>query len=196
VIETDDEVLVCFNARSVELLRRGSVRERDFRAGIGPDLTSGDVDTAEISHRARRYAESDTPLVDVLLNQRIAAGVGNVYKSEVLHLLGLNPMRRWGSLSVSECDELFTTASRLLRRNLKGGPRVTRSGVNPSERLWVYRRKGDPCFHCGEAIVTERLGKDLRSTYWCPSCQPAEHESPGADESAGDGASGGGSERR
>lgn len=161
LIETTEGWLaVCFDAPVVELVRR-----RTGPTHLGPDLTSPapDLDAA-----AARFglAESGTPIAVVLLDQRICCGVGNVYKSEVLHAEGLAPQAPVDFVGPGLRTRLVATAHRLLRANLGGGPRVTVAGG-----LAVYGRKGEPCARCGGLIERIVQGEHARSTYWCRGCQ-------------------------
>jgi endonuclease-8 len=114
------------------------------------------------------------------LNQRVMAGVGNVYKSEVLFACGVHPFRRVSTLTGAEVECILERARRFLEANVKDGGMVTFTGqrrttraADPGARLWVYRRQGKECRRCGTAIKMRRQGPGARSTYWCPVCQPA-----------------------
>ncbi len=171
VIATDTEVFVCFNAKEVELVGAPSVRERILGARLGPDLAHADVDTGYAVARARALLDHDTILADVLLDQRAACGIGNVYKSEILFIRGHLPESSLGEVDDATLEACYSTASGLLRRNLGGGRRVTRFERDGAGRLWVYGRRGLPCLRCESRILTARLGRHHRSTYWCASCQ-------------------------
>jgi endonuclease-8 len=170
-LRTEQDVFVCFNAREVEVLEASSIRALTLEQRLGPDLLVGDVDLEGVVGRAREFVESDSELIDVLLDQRVAAGIGNVYKSEILFLEHQNPWRTLAQTPDAILRRLYETAGSLLRRNLGGGPRVTRFTAESTGTLWVYGRGGKPCFRCGAVIRYQRLGRDLRSTYWCPGCQ-------------------------
>jgi endonuclease-8 len=118
-----------------------------------------------------------------LLDQRVLAGVGNVYKSEVCFLEGLSPFRRVATLSDEQGRRLIATARRLLAANVRedsddrivtyqGRKRRTTRASDPGENYWVYGRKNEACRRCGTAIERCLQGPDARSTYWCPVCQP------------------------
>ena len=109
----------------------------------------------------------------MLLDQRIASGIGNVYKSELLFIERVAPLAALRDTPDSVLSALYTRAHVLLRANLGGGPRVTRFEGGRAGRLWVYRRAGAPCLRCNTPIVGAPLGRSLRSTYWCPRCQAA-----------------------
>ena len=170
---TEQDVLVCFNAKEVELLKAATIRHANFRNRLGPDLLAPLADLGLAPHRARELLDADAPLVDVLLDQRIASGIGNVYKSEVLFMERKHPQRTLGDTPNGELQSLYARARDLLSHNLGGGPRVTRFVPDGRGSLWVYARRGQPCFRCGARIRASRLGRDMRSTYWCPICQIA-----------------------
>ena len=171
VIDIGSRVFACFQPLEVELLHRGGVRERQLELTLGPDLLTPPVDMAAVVGRARALAGGKAPLVDVLLDQRIACGIGNVFKSEVLFLERLHPMRPLAALDDSALGALYSHAARLMSRNTRGGPRVTRSTGDPAGRLWVYGRSRQPCHACGHPVRMAHLGRGQRSTYWCDRCQ-------------------------
>ncbi|MFB3909573.1 MAG: Fpg/Nei family DNA glycosylase [Candidatus Eisenbacteria bacterium] len=175
VLETEGEVYVCFDAEEVERVRRGSVREREIETRIGPDLLAPELDLDRVVARARRFVDPDATAADLLLDQRVASGIGNVYKSEVLFLEGIAPRRTFAALDDETIRRLYGTARDLLQRNVGAGPRVTRfAGEGTEGRLWVYHRLSLPCFRCGRPIRYARIGRTNRSTYWCAACQPDE----------------------
>lgn len=171
VLETDDAVFVCFNAREVEVMSAGGVSRRTLTARLGPDLLGADVDLAALPTRAREILPGEAPLVDVLLDQRIASGIGNVYKSELLFLRGLAPLTPLEAVSDESLVVAYALARELLSRNLGYGPRTTRFEADGRGHLWVYGRRDAPCLKCGAGIRYARLGRDQRGTYWCPVCQ-------------------------
>lgn len=160
---------------------------RAFRATrrLGPDLLAPLVDLPEIVRRAR--TSSHQTLAEVLLDQRVAAGVGNVIKSEVLFLAKLSPFARPGRLEAEAWRSVYSIAAKILGRNstLAGprrrGGRNTTGRLQPSAELWVYGRAGRPCRVCGASIEGARSTPAGRSTYWCPRCQldPPEPEDHG-----------------
>ncbi len=165
VLETSGEVFVCFRPREVRVVRGSDPGH------LGPDLVATGTDPVRLPARARALCRPEDPVADVLLDQRVASGVGNVYKSEVLFLERVAPQRRLDSVSDTTLGALFACARELLRRNLGPGPRTTRFGPDGRERLWVYRRAGRPCLRCGEPVRSARIGRHRRITYWCPRCQ-------------------------
>jgi endonuclease-8 len=171
VLAVDDWVYVCFNAREVQLTPRDGFGAQDQRARLGPDLARETPDPAVVHRRALELLPADTPVVDLLLEQRAACGIGNVYKSEVLFLTRLSPLLRIEELCPEDVADLYLTAARLIQQNLGGGPRVTREARDGRGNLWVYGRGGLPCLVCGTAVQRGQLGRNPRSTYWCPACQ-------------------------
>ena len=130
---------------------------------------------------ARLLEHGDEEVGNVLLNQRVMAGIGNVFKSEICFACGVNPFRKIATLRAQEIDCLLETARRFLAANVAdgagdgivtytGGRRTTGSS-NPAARLWVYRRAGEACRRCGTTILMRKQGPGARSTYWCPDCQ-------------------------
>ena len=179
VLGTTRDVFVCFNAKAVEYIRKYGSRWQSSLGRLGPDLTAhDDPDDSLLIKRARHLVQDENPIIDALLHQGIACGIGNVYKSEVLFLNGIHPLRRMDSLEDADLAELFRMARRLLQANLHGGARVTRQeattlgeGRGGAPRLWVYGRLKEGCFSCSSTIEGELLGSRRRITYWCPSCQ-------------------------
>ncbi len=174
VLAIDDAVFVCFRAQEAELLQSGGAREARLARRVGPDLLGEAPPPYDaLPARARALLRPDSPAVDVLLDQRIAAGIGNVYKSELLFLEGVAPLRPLAELDDERLVGLYTRARDLLQQNLGSGPRRTRGTRGGSGALWVYHREGEDCLRCGAAVRRARLGRGLRSTYWCPGCQPS-----------------------
>ena len=167
IVEVPDAVAICFNAPVVELLRERDVARHPRLAALGPDLCSPDVDLREVLRRLATV-RGDTPIGPTLLDQRVACGIGNVYKSEVLFARRVDPFRAISSLDDDARRDLYRTAGEMLRANLDGGRRTTTPGG-----LAVYGKAGRPCPRCGTAIASSRQGEAARTTYWCPSCQAA-----------------------
>lgn len=175
-LHTRHEEYVCFNAKEAALSSSQDGRGRFAVRDVEFDLLAPEIDPSEVVRRARALLGGDTPLVDVLLAQRVASGIGNVYKSELLFLQRLAPAQTLAQTSDSALSALYRRASALLQDNLGSGPRTTRR--QPGSRLWVYRRAGLPCLSCGDKVVSVRWGRHLRSTYWCPTCQGTQETLP------------------
>jgi endonuclease VIII len=170
VIEVEGAVAVCFSAPVVEMIdASGRARHQDV---LGPDLCRQDADLDEALRRIDRLVPPGTTVAEVLLDQRVAAGVGNVYKSEVLFACRVDPFTPVGRLDAAARRSLLETASAQLRANLDGWHRSTVAGGG----LAVYGRTGRPCRRCRTPIRSRRHGAQARTTYWCPTCQPSPEE--------------------
>ncbi|MGI8659025.1 MAG: Fpg/Nei family DNA glycosylase [Candidatus Limnocylindria bacterium] len=171
ILETADSVMVAFNTPVVELLTETELRRSVPLSTLGPDLLSSTFDMEEA---LRRFRERDSAeLGYALLDQGAVAGIGNVYKSEVAFLTGLDPWALVARVTDTELEAALGSARRLLKANLRGGARVTTGLAVPGQGLWVYGRAGRPCRRCGTPIEMRRQGELTRLTYWCPHCQPA-----------------------
>ena len=128
VLEVDGTHFVCFDAKEVEVVSNDSVRSRILAARTGPDLIAdaadddSGIDVQPIVRRARDFIEADAPIIDVLLDQRVASGIGNVYKSEVLFVERLLPTTRLGATDDAVLGACYARASELLRKNLRRWP--------------------------------------------------------------------------
>jgi endonuclease-8 len=176
VIEVPGAVAVCFDAPVVELLEQRAEMSHPALGGLGPDLLAPAFDAIGAICRLRDPARAATTVAEALVDQRALAGIGNVYKSEVLWLEGVSPFARVGDLDDATLGRLVAIARRLLLDNAsaaRGPGRVTTAGDRGAPGpLYVYRRTGRPCRRCGGPIASARQGGELpRTTYWCPSCQ-------------------------
>jgi endonuclease VIII len=138
ILEAGDVVAVCFSAPEVELLSASQLAGHAALQQLGPDLLAPDFDEAEALARLRA---ADREIADALLNQAIAADIGNVYKSEVLFLERVNPFARVAVLDDDTLCRLLRTARRQLQRNVGTSERRTTHGAQRSA-LWVYGRAG------------------------------------------------------
>lgn len=167
---------VGYRVAQVELFPRDRLALHPQLAHLGPDLLGPEPDFDRVLRRAR--ARGHRPIAEVLLDQRVACGLGNVYKSELCHLTAVHPRTPTGALDDVTLGSIYRLGRQLLLRNQDQPFRVTRPTAGlPHEpekrlRLWVYNRAGRPCYTCGAPILSTRLGDDARSTFWCPSCQP------------------------
>ncbi|MFL6206721.1 MAG: Fpg/Nei family DNA glycosylase [Acidimicrobiales bacterium] len=172
VIGTDSGwVAVCFQAPVVETYHQRGGDPAPL-ASLGPDLCQAaslaDDVLDDVVARSRRLTSADATLGEALLDQRIAAGIGNVYKSEACFAAGLDPGMPLIDLPDDARRRVWQVAARQLQANLVGSARRTHAGG-----LAVYGRRGQPCRRCGTPIRVARQGEQQRSSYWCPTCQPA-----------------------
>jgi len=177
VLEVPGAVAVCFDAPVVELLERRAEGLHPSLGQLGQDLLAPDFDADEAIRRLRAPGRADMEIAAALLDQRALAGIGNVYKSEVLWLEGVSPFATVTMVDDPTLARLVATARRLLVANaapVHGPERVTTAGDRAAPGpLYAYGRTGRPCRRCRTPIVRRRHGVDPpRTTYWCPACQP------------------------
>lgn len=184
VITCGDMQAVGFNIPVAEFHTARSLERSSQVPKLGVDVLSGaysvNAGVKALRDHAREHPEAE--IANVLLNQRVLAGLGNVYKSEVAFAAGVHPLRQMRTLSNGELERLAEIAGRFMQANVKDGKgdgivtyagnRRTTRAMDRSERLWVYGRHGQECRRCGAIIEMRRQGIGARSTYWCPSCQP------------------------
>jgi endonuclease VIII len=168
VLRTADAVAVCFSAPVVELLSRAQVERHRALVALGPDALDPRADLAEA--RRRLDADPDRPIGVALLDQRVLAGIGNVFRCEVLFIHAVDPWAPVGDVPPETRDALLATAERLLKANAGRDVvrRVTTAGGAPHH---VYGRARRPCARCRTPIRVARLGEPARLVYWCARCQ-------------------------
>lgn len=130
---------------------------------IGPDLLADDIDLDVLVARVRK-GDPVRPLGEVLLDQRLVAGLGNMWLAESLWAAGVSPWRPLGRASDDQVKTVLCWARREMRAAV--------GGVRP--RRAVYRRSGRPCPRCGDPVRSAGLGERNRTAYWCPACQPVD----------------------
>jgi endonuclease-8 len=137
------------------------LRLDDGRAArLGPDLLADDTSTDEVVGRVRA-ADPRRPLGDVLVDQHVVAGIGNMWLAELLWHARLSPWLTVGGVTEDELVRALTWARDAMRRSVAGA-HAARA---------VYRRSGRPCPRCGDAIRSRGLGEANRTAYWCETCQ-------------------------
>lgn len=175
VLEAQHIHAVAFDVPVAEFATPATLeRSRQIRE-LGPDPLADGFNASEAS--ARIAARGEAEIADALLDQTAIAGIGNIYKSEVLFACRVNPFTKVRDLLPADVDRLVATAVKLMRANVAEGA--------PAARLRVYGRADRPCRRCGSPIARRRQGPHARSTYWCPRCQLA--NGTGADTARGSG---------
>ncbi len=184
VIRTEDWEAVAFNVPVAEFHTARSLERSSQVPKLGPDILA---DEFTVEGGAARLAEfgRENPEAEIavaLLNQRVLAGLGNVYKSEVAFAAGVNPFRAMRTITPREMEAMVEVGRRYMKANVVDGAgdgivtysgnRRTTHSSNREERLWVYGRQGQECRRCGTAVMMRKQGVQARSTYWCPECQP------------------------
>ncbi len=150
-----DAVYLWRDARTVEISPRRGARRGIAVAQLGLDVLADDFDSRLAASRARLHA---TRIVcDVLLDQRVVAGIGNIYKNEALFLCRIDPRAPISVLTDAQLDALYATANRLMKVS--------------SRDFFVYGRTGEPCRTCRTTLQLAQLGDPPRWTWSCPQCQ-------------------------
>lgn len=168
-LRTSRWCVVCFSPKMIELVTAGQLKRDPYFRRLGPDLLQETI--SDGSYLARLRTQDRTSIGEAVMNQTVVSGIGNVYKSEVLFCEHIHPETNVSQLSNGCLLDVRNTSVRLMKRNTRNAPRQTRFAAD-SQRLWVYGRRDQPCFVCGEKIQMIRQGTAGRSTYFCPGCQP------------------------
>jgi endonuclease-8 len=169
ILGTQRHEATCYAAPTVEI-ERTRVIDRIIER-LGPDVLADEFDW-DLFHDRISKVTPDRLVTDVLMDQRVLAGVGNEYKNEVLFLERLHPLTPFGSLDPDQIEALAARSRRLMLPNAHRSGRVTTGIRGGALESWVFERTGKPCRRCRTPIVAEHLGDPYpRITYWCPQCQ-------------------------
>ncbi len=188
LIEVEGWQAVAFNVPVAEFHTADTLARKSSVPKLGPDLLKPGYTAESGLHSLQQRAAShpEDEIANVLLNQRVLAGLGNVYKSEVAFAARVHPFRHMSTLTEEEMLQMADVSQRYLQANVIDGNsvtggdsivtytgirRTTHSG-DQKNRLWVYGRRGQECRRCGALIEMRKQGPGARSTYWCPGCQP------------------------
>lgn len=169
VLETDVATVVNFSAPVIELIEERALSHHQPVAQLGPNLLDDDFDAEEAFRRMRSPGLAMATIGDAIMDQRVMAGVGNIWKHETLFHCGINPWRRVGELDDETIRALIEKAQALLRASV-GKPNSMNLTRRPT--MFVYMRAGQPCRRCHTRLRSGPQGIDIRHTAWCPSCQP------------------------
>jgi endonuclease-8 len=175
---------VAFNVPIAEFHTARSLERSSQVPKLGPDILSDEFSVEGGVARLVGYASEnpDAEIAVVLLNQRVLAGLGNVYKSEVAFAAGVNPFRPMRTITAKQMETMVEVSQRYMKANVVDGAgdgivtysgnRRTTHAMDREDRLWVYGRQGQECRRCGATVMMRKQGEQARSTYWCPECQP------------------------
>lgn len=180
VITCDDVQAVGFKIPVAEFHTARSLARSQDVPKLGLDVLGIEyrVDAAVKAFREYARAHPEAEIGNVVLNQRVLAGIGNIYKSETLFAAGVNPFRQMKTISELELERIAEVAQRYMQANVaEGAPTGIatyrgRRTAGRGGRRWVYARVGQECRRCGAILEMRRQGTGARSTYWCPVCQP------------------------
>lgn len=176
IIETATERFVGARLKAVELFAVSQRTDHPTLSRLGPDLLVEPVPYDTILQRLRRL-QRDRAAPDVLLDQRVAAGLGNVYQNELRYRFGIHPERLASDIEDEVWMALYAEGARQLSFNLHTRMRkttfdATGRPLHGVPRHWVYGRAGERCLGCGEGrIVRSRSREDARPGFHCPKCQ-------------------------
>jgi endonuclease-8 len=173
ILANDHRVAVGFRLHDLTLLP--TEQESRLVGHLGPDLLGADWNDEAQAEAARRLAAGpDRQLGLALADQRIMAGVGNVYKAEVCFLLGVSP---WAKVSEVDATRAVALSRELLLRNAWRPQQSTTGELTRGRQHWVYMRTGKPCRRCGTTIRSGIQDSHVpaRHTWFCPTCQPGPH---------------------
>ncbi|WP_028062850.1 Fpg/Nei family DNA glycosylase [Solirubrobacter soli] len=162
ILRAADKVVAQINGPVLELMTQSRTRFDQRIAGLGPDILAPALDEAGILRRLR----TDDPtraIGDALLDQRIVAGIGNMWKAEGCFHAGIDPWRRTGDVSDEEVLAIIHETRPRMQESALGGMQ---------ERFKVvHGHAGEPCPRCGAKVQARGQGDDNRTTYWCAGCQ-------------------------
>lgn len=186
LIETAEFVAVGFQVPVAEMHTAASLRRNERIPAVERDVLRAEFDVEAAVERLRALPEEE--IGEALLDQRIMAGVGNEFKSEICFEARVHPFALIGGLGEAKLREVVAVAQRLLRANVleetreraftyRGAWRRTTHASDPREHAWVYERAGQSCRRCGEEIRCARQGRNARVSFWCPCCQRLDEQS-------------------
>lgn len=150
---------VQFGGPTLRLLSATQLRSDPTLARLGPDILASEFDPLTV--RLRLQAAPERELGEALLDQRLVAGIGNIFKSEACFAARVSPWRKLGELEDAELEDVLEAGQQLMREAVAHG--------RPSRA--VYHRAGQPCPACATTVAARGQGDANRRTYWCPRCQ-------------------------
>jgi endonuclease VIII len=167
-ITVDSFSAVCFSARHVETFREFDTHRHPGFGRSGPDLCASSPDQNAAVEALCKYSDLDAPIAEALLDQRVACGIGNVFRSEILWACEHYPFAPVSMLARTDMERIILEATRVLHANVHPTAAVV---SDQREGLAVYGRNGQRCQRCGDTIEVRRIGEHARLLYWCPGCQ-------------------------
>lgn len=168
-IQTDEFVAVCFDAAEVETYRLPDQTRHPGYGRLGPDLAKPASDLRAVVNLLLSYPDPEARLRDVMVDQHVMQGVGNVYRCEVLWATELSPWAHIADLTHHDAVLIVNTAAHMVRANRGRHRRATTT--HTSAGLAVYGRCGQGCIRCHDTIESQPVGRYGRVLYWCPGCQ-------------------------
>lgn len=189
ILESGGEAFVCSQPKDVEFFPTKDKKRHRILNALGPDLLGPPPEWERIGARVLLHSGTDRTLGETLLDQRIACGLGNVYKNELCYMgalrerpwvpdRGTSPYTPLHDLEHEWLLDVFRRGRELMLLNLGGWMRTTafdprRVAVDsPLPRTFVYGGTGKQCRRCRTRILSRPQGLEARPTHWCPTCQP------------------------
>lgn len=161
LIQVGDRIAICVGAKEIEMHHDFDPRRHPMLGQHGPDLSDKNVDIESCVDRLMGYEDADMTVAEVLLDQRVMRGIGNVFRCELLWTCELHPWAKISSLNREECRELVTIAAEMLQHK----------SAELNNSLAVYGRHGKSCARCSGLIQITHHGEAKRVLYWCADCQ-------------------------
>jgi len=179
LIQIENRIAACFDPSEVETHHDFDPRRHPLLGRNGPDLSDPKTDLDLCVDLMVEYQDADATIAEVLLDQRVMRGIGNVFRCELLWTCELHPWAKISSLSRDECRELVLIAAEMLQSRHTSNERT----------LAVYGRHGKECERCMGQVRVTHHGEANRVLYWCADCQNrhagtsssryvAEHDTP------------------
>jgi endonuclease-8 len=165
LLESERALAIGYRLARVDLVPTAD--EAELVGHLGPDLLGADWDPDEAVRRLS--AQPERTIGEALMDQRNLAGIGNLYRAEVLFLRGVHPATPVSA--AGDLPAMVKLARRLLHLNREHPEQATTGDLRKGRNHYVYDRAGRPCLRCGTKIRRGEL--DGRTTWWCPTCQPA-----------------------
>jgi len=160
VIATATNLYLWLTCPTVEITPRRAPRHGMSTHKLGPDVLAGDFDSRQGAERAAEHPTRR--IADVLLDQRVVAGLGNIWKTESLFMCRIDPRTLVAAIPVHALAQIYETARELMQASVDSNMRD----------LAAYSRTSKPCPRCGALIIAYQLGDPPRWTWSCPHCQP------------------------
>jgi endonuclease VIII len=159
VLRGGGRTAVQFRGPVLELLEPGRLKLHPVLSRLGPDILADDLDLQQVVPRVRRRVDPGVQVADLLLDQRVVCGIGNLYKSEALWAERVDPFASIGVLDDALLQAVYAEARREMLASVERG----REG-----RHRIYRQPA--CGRCGGPVSARAQGDDARTTYWCERC--------------------------
>lgn len=178
-LRTAEQEAVFFHGPVAELLTPDELANHQTLNALGPDIMAPDFDRDEAWRRLQEAGPREVG--DAILDQRIIAGIGNVYKAEGLFLAAIHPQRLTSGLSREEVERLWHAVIPLMQDGVTNAPPIVTVPPELQEQgelNWVYRRRYKPCLRCEAKVQMIRQGEPKRATYFCGVCQPPDGSMP------------------